>query len=142
MLNKNLTALRKARGLSQEELAARLGVVRQTVSKWERGYSVPDAELLIKLAEVLEVSVAELLGEGPVDTAPDASSVAAQLSRINEQLAIQNRRARRVWKTVLSVLLAALLITAALLLLYHLKSEHYEFAVNREPASSELYETE
>lgn len=142
MLNKNLTALRKAKGISQEELATRLGVVRQTVSKWERGYSVPDAEMLIKLAEVFEVSVAELLGEGPVDAAPDAGSVAAQLSRINEQLATQNRRARRVWKTVLAVLLAVLLIVAALILLYNWKNQHYETAVNREPEISEPYETE
>lgn len=39
MLNENLQALRKAKGLSQEELAERLHVVRQTVSKWEKGVS-------------------------------------------------------------------------------------------------------
>ena len=49
MLSENLKNLRKAKGFSQEELAARLHVVRQTVSKWEKGRSVPDAELLVRL---------------------------------------------------------------------------------------------
>ena len=62
MLAENLKALRKAKGLSQEELAARLHVVRQTVSKWEKGRSVPDADLLIRLAEELDTTSAALLG--------------------------------------------------------------------------------
>ena len=57
MLGENIRALRKARGLSQQELAERLHVVRQTVSKWEQGLSVPDADMLVRLAECLEVSV-------------------------------------------------------------------------------------
>ena len=63
MFGENLKMLRKQKGFSQEELAARLHVVRQTISKWEKGLSVPDAEMLIRLAEILEVSVSELLGE-------------------------------------------------------------------------------
>ena len=55
MLGENIRALRKARGLSQQELAERLHVVRQTVSKWEQGLSVPDADMLVRLAECLEV---------------------------------------------------------------------------------------
>ena len=43
-------------------MAARLHVVRQTISKWEKNLSVPDADTLIRLAEILEVSVSELLG--------------------------------------------------------------------------------
>ena len=62
MLNKNLKQLRKSRGLSQEELAIRLNVVRQTISKWEKGISVPDADMLIKIADIFEVNVSELLG--------------------------------------------------------------------------------
>ena len=53
MLKENIKTLRKSKGLSQEELAIKLNVVRQTISKWEQGLSVPDAEMLIKLAEVL-----------------------------------------------------------------------------------------
>ena len=63
MLNENIKALRKAKGLSQEELAIKLNVVRQTVSKWEKGLSVPDAEMLIQIAEVLNTTVNILLGE-------------------------------------------------------------------------------
>lgn len=62
MFQDNLKALRKRKGITQEELATRLNIVRQTVSKWEKGLSVPDSELLIKLAEILEVPVSQLLG--------------------------------------------------------------------------------
>ena len=61
MLKENIKTLRKAKGLSQEELAIKLNVVRQTISKWEQGLSVPDAEMLIKLAEVLDTNVSTLL---------------------------------------------------------------------------------
>lgn len=63
MLNENIRNLRKAKGLSQEELSIKLNVVRQTVSKWEKGLSVPDASMLISLAEELDTSVSTLLGE-------------------------------------------------------------------------------
>ena len=49
MLNENIKSLRKSKGLSQEELAIKLNVVRQTISKWEKGLSVPDSDLLISL---------------------------------------------------------------------------------------------
>lgn len=61
MLHENLRLKRKERGLSQEELASRLHVVRQTISKWEKGMSVPDSEQLIKIAVILETTVSELL---------------------------------------------------------------------------------
>ena len=50
MLNENLKHLRKSKGLTQEELALQLGVVRQTISKWEKGLSVPDSEMLIEIS--------------------------------------------------------------------------------------------
>lgn len=99
MFQDNLKALRKRKGITQEELATRLNVVRQTVSKWEKGLSVPDSELLIKLAEILEVPVRRLLGS-KIETAEQPDALAEQLSRINEQLAIKNRRAKRVWKAI------------------------------------------
>lgn len=77
----------------------RLNVVRQTVSKWEKGLSVPDSELLIKLAEILEVPVSRLLGS-KIEAEEQPDALAEQLSRINEQLAIKNRRAKRVWKAI------------------------------------------
>lgn len=109
MFGENLKTLRKQKGFSQEELATRLHVVRQTISKWEKNLSVPDADTLIRLAEVLEVSVSELLG-AKIENENAASDVAEQLSRINEQLAIKNRRSRRIWKVVAIILAAIVLI--------------------------------
>lgn len=109
MFGENLKTLRKQKGFSQEELATRLHVVRQTISKWEKNLSVPDADTLIRLAEILEVSVSELLGT-KIENENTASDVAEQLSRINEQLAIKNRRSRRIWKIVVIILAAIILI--------------------------------
>ena len=109
MFGENLKTLRKQKGFSQEELAVRLHVVRQTISKWEKNLSVPDADTLIRLAETLEVSVSELLG-AKIENENTASDVAEQLSRINEQLAIKNRRSRRIWKIVAIILAAIVLI--------------------------------
>ena len=109
MFGENLKTLRKQKGFSQEELATRLHVVRQTISKWEKNLSVTDADTLIRLAEILEVSVSELLG-AKIENENTASDVAEQLSRINEQLAIKNRRSRRIWKIVAIILAAIILI--------------------------------
>ena len=109
MFGENLKTLRKQKGFSQEELATRLHVVRQTISKWEKNLSVPDADTLIRLAGTLEVSVSELLG-AKIENENTASDVAEQLSRINEQLAIKNRRSRRIWKIVAIILAAIVLI--------------------------------
>ncbi|MBC8924487.1 helix-turn-helix transcriptional regulator, partial [Escherichia coli] len=49
MLNENIKAIRKSKGLSQEEIAIKLNVVRQTISKWEQGLSVPDSDMLISI---------------------------------------------------------------------------------------------
>lgn len=54
MIQENLKVLRLKKGMSQEELAVRIHVVRQTVSKWEKGLSVPDAQTLIQIAQALE----------------------------------------------------------------------------------------
>lgn len=63
MLGENLKNARKAKGLSQEDSALRLNVVRQTISKWEKGVSVPDADLLLYISDILEVPVNQLLGD-------------------------------------------------------------------------------
>lgn len=63
MLNENIKALRKVKGLSQEELAIKLNVVRQTISKWENGLSVPDSGMLVQIADALDTTVNVLLGE-------------------------------------------------------------------------------
>ncbi len=119
MFGENLKTLRKQRGFSQEELAARLHVVRQTVSKWEKGLSVPDADALIRLAEVLEVSVSELLG-AKIENENASADVAEQLSRINEQLVIRNRRSRRIWKAIAIILVAIVVLNAVAIILFNL----------------------
>ncbi|WP_300417361.1 helix-turn-helix transcriptional regulator [uncultured Oscillibacter sp.] len=88
MLNENIKAIRKSKGLSQEELALKLNVVRQTVSKWEQALSVPDADMLISLSEVFETPVSTLLGETVAETrADDLSAISEKLEVINLQLA-------------------------------------------------------
>lgn len=112
MFSENLKTLRKQKGFSQEELASRLHVVRQTISKWEKNLSVPDADTLIRLAEILEVSVSELLGSKiETENGNVTNDVAKQLSRINEQLAMKNRRSRRIWKTIVIILATIFLLS-------------------------------
>jgi len=114
MLNENLQKLRRAKGLSQQELAIALNVVRQTVSKWEKGLSVPDADMLIKLAEALDTTVSTLLGEAPpLPPAEDARALAAKLEVLNAQLAQyreKRRRMQRIWFALLGA--AGLLVLA------------------------------
>lgn len=97
MLHENIRTLRKAEGLSQQELAAKLNVVRQTVSKWERGLSVPDSEMLLALSEVLETPVSTLLKETVrTEEAEDFQTIAARLEIINLQLAQRKDMRRRI----------------------------------------------
>ncbi len=117
MLHDNIKKMRQQKGMTQELLAERLHIVRQTVSKWEKGLSVPDAEMLVRLAEVFEVSVTELLGEAP-DFVPERDRVAEQLALINEQLVIKNRRAKRIWKTIIIVIIVINLLIAGALLMF------------------------
>ena len=110
MLNENIKAVRQTKGLSQEELAIKLNVVRQTVSKWERGLSVPDSEMLISLSEVLETPVGVLLGEKvPEDTPNDLKVLSEKLEVINLQLARQKAARRKTFHWVF-ILLCAVLI--------------------------------
>ena len=114
MLSENLKNLRKAKGLSQEELAIKLNVVRQTVSKWEKGLSVPDSELLIRIAEELETTVTVLLGETVETEKPeDIKVLSAKLELLNEQFAAQNERRRkilRVFFIIVGVIGACILV--------------------------------
>ena len=117
MLSDNIKILRKKKGYSQETLAEQLHVVRQTISKWEKGLSVPDSALLIRLAEVFEVPVSELLGER-IEAEEQPNALAEQLARINEQLAIRNRRGKRIWKVLAWIaggIVAAILLVTLLL---------------------------
>ena len=93
MLNENIKIIRKSKGLSQEELAIKLNVVRQTISKWEKGLSVPDSNMLISLSEVLETPVSTLLGETVVECkADDLKVISEKLEIINLQLAQRKKK--------------------------------------------------
>ena len=104
MLSENIIALRKKQGMSQQSLADAVFVTRQTISKWEKNLSVPDADALIRLADVLDTTVQNLLGQPEESEPTPPSDIAAALTRINDQLAIQNRRRARIWKIVALVL--------------------------------------
>ncbi len=134
MFNDNLKAIRKEKGYTQESLAIELNVVRQTVSKWEKGLSVPDAEMLQKIAEVLDVSVVRLLGAELPKEEAERNELAEQLAKINEQLAIKNRRARRIWKGVLAVFVSAVIVLAIFITLGRINRIE-----TREPAGKASY---
>lgn len=119
MLNKNIKTIRKAKGLSQEELAIKLNVVRQTISKWEQGLSVPDADMLISISEVFETPVSILLGENVEKMkADDLKAISAKLEVINLQLAQQKATRQKVlhW-LVISLCVVIVAIFAVLILL-------------------------
>lgn len=115
MFSENLKTMRKAKGYTQEELAIKLNVVRQTVSKWEKGLSVPDADVLSKIADVLDTKVSVLLG-GTISDQVDKDAVAEQLEKISEQLAIKNRRNKKIWKVVGIILLVIVLFNILLVI--------------------------
>lgn len=111
MLNENIKTLRKSKGLSQEELAIKLNVVRQTVSKWENGLSVPDSSMLMLLAEELDTSVSTLLGEPVTEpAADDVKAIAEKLEVINLQLAKKDRQKMQTIRWVLIVLCVLIII--------------------------------
>ena len=110
MLQENIKAIRRSKGLSQQELAVKLNVVRQTVSKWEQGRSVPDSDMLIALSEVLETPMSTLLGETVVEMEADRlQAISEKLEVINLQLA-QRKGARR--KILRGLLIALCLVIA------------------------------
>lgn len=105
MLSDNLKNLRKAKGLSQEELAVKLNVVRQTVSKWEQGLSVPDSEMLLRIAAELDTTVNVLLGDTvDAEESSNLKTIAAKLEVLNEQFAKRNETRRKVWRAIFIVI--------------------------------------
>lgn len=109
MLNENIKAVRKLKGLSQQELSVKLNVVRQTVSKWEQGLSVPDSDMLISISEALETPVSALLGEAIIAPEPDdLKAISAKLEVINLQLAQRTTTKKRILHWLLILLCAAI----------------------------------
>ena len=117
MLNENMKAIRKSKGLSQEELAIKLNVVRQTVSKWEQGLSVPDSDMLISMSEALETPVSTLLGESVIETkVNDLKAISEKLEIINLQLAQRKITRRKTFHWLLISLCVAIVIISAVLI--------------------------
>lgn len=119
MLSKNIKAIRKSKGLSQQELAIKLNVVRQTVSKWEQGLSVPDSDMLISLSEVLETPVSTLLGETVIEAEADnLKAISEKLEVINLQLAQRKTTGRRIVRWLLISLCAIIVMIFAALIIW------------------------
>ena len=118
MLNENIKNLRKQKGLSQEELAAKLYVVRQTVSKWENGLSVPDSEMIISLANELGTTVSDLLGETIIENKiNDLKIISEKLEIINLQLAnkrIENIKRKRIVSIAICLVIVVIFIVLCL----------------------------
>jgi putative transcriptional regulator len=112
MFGENLKTLRKEKGFSQEQLATRLNVVRQTISKWEKSVSVPDAETLIQLADVLEVEVSDLLGK-KIEIEGEQSemeALAAELAKLNELLVVYGNKASDLKKKIGALIVVVLFV--------------------------------
>lgn len=123
MLSQNLKTIRKSKGLSQQELAVKLNVVRQTISKWEQGLSVPDSEMLISISEVLETPVSTLLGENVVVPEADTlKAISEKLEVINLQMAQKKNTRRKIIHWSLIGLCA--IIIAVFVILYFWKSPY------------------
>ena len=129
MFSENLKTIRKAKGYTQEELAIKVNVVRQTVSKWEKGLSVPDADVLSHIAEVLEVSVSELLG-ADIKQEDSKNEVAEQLAKISEQLAIKNRRSKMIWRIIGVILLAIIIVNIIFVTVGMISFNSYKYSEN------------
>jgi len=132
MFHENLKTLRKEKGFSQEQLAFRLNVVRQTISKWEKGLSVPDAELLIRLADVLDVSVSDLLGTKiEVPDGEDKELVLAkELAKLNEILVTYGAKLSKLKKTI-GIAVAIILVVVFFCAIYDSWSDMwYELGQN------------
>ena len=117
MLNENLSRIRRERGLTQESLAIKLNVVRQTISKWENGTAVPDADTLCRIADALDASVAELLGSPERENKMDMTAIAKSLAEINEQLAVRNKRSNNVLKVILGAIIGLFLLISIIMVL-------------------------
>ncbi len=114
MLNENIKKYRKEKGISQEELADKIHVVRQTVSKWEKGYSVPDSDVLQKIATQLNVTVSDLLGSNSENNSEETTTISKQLEIINNTLSKEVKKRKMILKICAAVLF---LVVAVLLFL-------------------------
>lgn len=128
MLKDTIKKLRTEQGLSQDELAERVHVVRQTVSKWERGTSVPDADSLVALARALGVSAAELLGESAmVEKKPD--DLAWETSLLDERIASESQRLDRLVRALKWTLVGAAVMVLVFGLFIWLPNQQFSYTI-------------
>lgn len=138
MLSDNIRKFRKAKGWSQEELALKLNVVRQTISKWEKGLSVPDSEMLIRLADELDTSVSALLGElAKTDEHfenEELKEIVAKLEILNEQFSKRSERKRKIWRAIFMILGVVLLLAFSYELVGFLYFRFVMDTINADPS--------
>ena len=126
MLNENIKSLRKQNGLSQEQLANEMHVVRQTVSKWERGLSVPDSDSLINLSEILHTSVSVLLGENIEEIQQtELDKISEKLEEINMQFFENKQKKITIYRNIFIVIDA--IIVVVFLVLFFMKSSYLQW---------------
>ena len=138
-LGQRISGYRKALGISQEELGARLGVSRQAVSKWETGAAAPDMENLLALAKEFGVSVAELT-ETPEPPAPSETSGASPAGR-NDGVAPAPPHRRRGWWIALGIVVAILVFMIGSLFYLGIRSMDGQVSDMPEPVGTEFYLT-
>ena len=132
MLNENIKAIRKAKGLSQEELAIKLNVVRQTISKWENGLSVPDSDILISISEIFETPVSALLGESIIEQeADDVKVIAEKLEVINLQLAKRKEIRRKILHWVFITLCLLFVVTFVFFLTLNSAYLNWDYGIQK-----------
>ena len=136
MFDETLRRIRKEKGMTQEELAIKVHVARQTVSKWEKGLSIPDVDLLQRLSEALEVDLSELLG-AQILKEENRNEIAQQLAKISEQLAIKNKRSNSIWKLVKGILIGIVILIIGYFLLAGLLSFTFHTRTESSGVSSE-----
>lgn len=135
MLGENIKNIRTARGLSQEELAIKLNVVRQTVSKWEKGISIPDAEILIRIAEELETSVTVLLDDTSQSKEDSELKILAnKLEIINQQIARQNESRRKIWRILFMIACVGAVCVLIWSLIMYISMQSFESAIDANAA--------
>ena len=119
MLHAKLKEIRKRNGYTQDEVAEKLNVVRQTVSKWESGLSVPDADSLSRLAELYGISIYDLLDTAPrprADALPETETARSPRPQTNQQeRQVQKMRTFRNPKALALTFAAVLVCVLAVL---------------------------
>ena len=130
MLKDNLKTLRKNKGLSQEELSIKLNVVRQTISKWETGLSVPDAEMLINISELFETPVSEILGENiEKKEKDDLKVISEKLEVINEQLSNYQKEKKKKRIQVLIMIDISIILLFILLAILNSPYQNWDYSI-------------